>query len=146
MWWGTGVLLAQVLGIVLVTPRHSADPARVLLAAIIGSAGTLLMAAVLAPLSRFPRRTYWGTAALYSAFMLVSPALAPTPQNWIDFMRPQLWFLPWFFLTVVTAAPRARSTGLCASDIDRSGVMLIGVGLIFLGLVAFAAMIPGARH
>jgi hypothetical protein len=146
MWWGTVVLLAQILGIVLVAPRHSSDPMRVMLAAVIGAAGTLVMAVVLAPLSRVPRAAYWITAGLYAAFILVSPALSPTPQSWIEFMRSQLWYLPWFFLIVVSESPRPRATGLCESFTYRSGVLLVGVALLFLGIVTFAMRIPAGHH
>jgi hypothetical protein len=146
VWWGTLVLVAQILGIVLVAPRHSSDPMRVMLAAIIGAAGTLVMALVLAPLSRVPRVAYWITAGLYAAFILVSPALSPTPQSWIEFMRPQLWYLPWFFLIVVSESPRPRATGHCATISDRSGVMLVGIALLFLGIVTFAMKLSTGRH
>ena len=146
IWWGTLVLLAQIAGIVLVAPRHTSDPLRVLVAAWIGAVGTLLMAALLAPLSRVPRVAYWATAALYAAFILVSPALSASPQNWVEFMRPQLWYLPWFFLMVVSDPPRQRATGICAITPGRSGATLIGLGLIFLGAVVLSMMITGGRH
>jgi len=146
VWWGTLVLLAQVLGIVLAAPRHTSDPVRVMLAAAIGAAGTLVMALVLAPLSRVPRAAYWITAGLYAAFILVSPALSPTPQSWVEFMRPQLWYLPWFFLIIVSESPRPRATGLCATISDRSGIMLVGIALLFLGIVTFAMKIAAGGH
>jgi hypothetical protein len=61
-------------------------------------------------------------------------------------MRPQLWYLPWFFLIVVSESPRPRATGLCATISDRSGFMLVGIALLFLGLVTFAMRIPAGRH
>jgi hypothetical protein len=146
MWLGISVLLAQILGIVLAAPRHSSDPVRVMLAAGIGALGTLVLALILAPLSRVPRAAYWATAAIYSGFILVSPALSPTPQSWVEFMRPQLWYLPWFFFMVVSESPRPRATGVCATVADRSGIMLIGVALFFLGIVTFAIRISAGRH
>jgi hypothetical protein len=146
VWWGTGVLLAQVLGIVLVAPKNSSDPAQVMLAAAIGAAGTLLMAAVLAPLSRYPRWAYWTTAALYAGFMLASPSFVATPAQWIEWVRPQIWLLPWFFLTVASVSPRSRALGVCAPGARWSGVMLLGMGIVFAALVAFGALIPGGRR
>lgn len=146
VWWGTGVLLAMVLGITVAAPRHSSNPSHVMLAAMIGAAGTLLMAAVLAPLQRYPRWAYWSIAALYALFMLASPALAGTPEHWIEWMRPQLWFLPWFFLTTATVSGRSRAAGVCATDARWSGALLLGTGIVFAGLVAFGSMIPGKMH
>jgi hypothetical protein len=141
VWWGLLILLVIVLGTVMLAPKHTVDPARVMLASIVGAVGTLVMAGAMAPLQRYPRWAYWSIAAFYAALMLVSPALVRTPANWVEWVRPQIWFLPWFFLTMTT--PSHAKTRACSPSFRWSGAILVGTGVVFAGLVFLSALIPG---
>jgi len=59
----------------------------------------------------------------------------------VEWVRPQIWFLPWFFLTMTT--PSHAKTRACSPSFRWSGAILVGTGVVFAGLVFLSALIPG---
>jgi hypothetical protein len=140
VWWGLSAMLVTVAASVMAAPRQSAGMTDVVIASAIGALGTVLTAAALAPLNRYPRWAYRTVASIFAIVALASPALVDTPVEWIEWVRPQIWFLPWFFLTVAGAGKTARS-GICAPSAPRAGVMFVASGLIFVGLIFLATAV-----
>src|SRR5687768_11199389 len=99
VWIGTGLLLMVTAATLFLMKGAGVTEETVLAAAAIGAAGVLGMAALLAPLTAFPRWAHWTSAGLIAAWILAGPALAGSPEAWSDDFRQNIWMMPWFVLT-----------------------------------------------
>lgn len=90
------------------------------------------MAAVLAPVQRYPQWAWFGSAGVLSLGLMISLLLATDPGTWIDALRPSLWMVPWFPLAMATSnGGRAAD---CAPVHPRTGWFLLGTSLL-LGIL-----------
>ena len=144
VWLGVG-LLAVITFFVMVIGRASpATPASVLVAAMVVAIGVMAMAALLAPVTPFPRWAHWNSSVILAVWVFAGPALAGSPAAWVANQRENVWMMPWFVLTMSGLA-RVAGRGICATTGALGGWMLIASSAVFPGIFVLVDWIVGRR-
>jgi hypothetical protein len=137
---GLGILLIATLGGAILTKPHALAPSTLWAATALAALAVLAMAWAMAPATPYARWAHWASAAVLASWVIASPAIAGSPEAWRADMRPMLWLMPWFVMTAASTSSR-RSEGVCATQGNRAGWILVGTSGVMGAVLTLAGWI-----
>ena len=138
-WISLGLMAFGTFAAAIVTRQQPVNPAAIPVATLITTLSLLGVAALMAPLTPYPRWSHWAGAAVLAGWVLAGPLLAASPQTWRTDISASTWFMPWFVLTAASMPQKLE--GACATVGRRAGWIMVGASVLLGGILMLAERI-----
>jgi hypothetical protein len=136
VWLGAALLLVITAGGAMA--RRALGPGSTLPIAAAYGLGTFAMAWLTARVAPYPRWAWIATAGVMAFGLLISAVALPGSEakEW----HTMAWMFPWLFLALSGVSPRVGS-GVCTTAGLRGGLMLLGIGMLYVVLLLGAPLV-----
>jgi len=132
--WGIAlaVFVVGVLGTAIAGKGHVPTRGAAILAAAICGTATFAMTAWAIRFARYPRWSYWTSAAVLALLALAGAALLPDLRMWKENVLSTMWMSAWYPLLFTSVG--GAGAHACWAGTARGGWLMVGVAA-FLGAV-----------